>query len=316
MVTSSARSDVQNSAVVTGAGRGIGRAHALYLASEGARVVVNDPGPAVDGVGDDDAPADAVVAEINNAGGTATANYVDVSDWNSAQSLVEFAVATFGDLDVLVNNAGILRDRAVWELSEDEYDSVLRVNLKGHVAPTRWAASYWKQRAERDGPRDAAIVSTSSHSGLLGIFGQSPYGASKAGIATFALVVGEELAEFGVRSNVIVPAARTRMADAFRAYDPDRPAARTLAPVAEGAFDEWSPGNSSPLVAYLASADCSINGQVFLAGRGIIRRMQTWSATATIRQEHDWTIDELSTAVPTLFGDEPMVRPSAGSPFD
>lgn len=303
-------------AIVTGAGRGIGRAHALYLASEGARVVVNDPGPAVDGIGGDPAPADAVVAEIHDAGGVATANYADVSDWEAAHALIELAISTFGDLDVLVNNAGILRDRPVWDLSEDEYDSVLRVNLKGHVAPTRWAAAYWKERAEHAGPRDAAIISTSSHSGLLGIYGQSPYGASKAGIATFALVVGEELAPFGVRSNVIVPAARTRMADAFRAYDPDRPLPRTLAPVAAGAFDEWSPGNSSPLVAYLASAACPINGQVFLAGRGVIRRMQTWSATATIRQDHDWTVDELATAVPTLFGDETLVRPPAASPFD
>jgi NAD(P)-dependent dehydrogenase (short-subunit alcohol dehydrogenase family) len=215
--------------VVTGAGRGIGRAHASYLAAEGARVVVNDLGAAVTGDGTDASLADAVVDEIRDAGGTAVANHADVSDWESARALIEFAVQTYGDLDVLVNNAGIIRDRPIWDLTEDELDSVLRINLKGHVAPTRWAARYWKERAARDGARDASLVHTSSPS-VMGYAGQSNYGAAKGGIATFALVVAEELAPYGVRSNAIVPAARTRMADEFRAWDPERPTPRTLLP--------------------------------------------------------------------------------------
>jgi len=303
-------------AVVTGAGGGIGRSHARFLASEGARLVVNDLGGSVSGDGADARLADAVVVEIRAAGGEAVASHHDVSDWDAARALVDLAIETYGDLDILVNNAGILRDRPVWDLTEADYDDVVRVDLKGHVAPTRWAAAHWKARAERDGPRDAALVHTSSHSGLLGILGQSNYGAAKAGVATFGLVVAEELAPFGVRSNVVVPAARTRMADAFRAYDPDRPPPRTLAPVIDpAAFDEWGPANSSPLVAYLASAGCPLSGQVLLAGRGIVARMTGWANGPTVRRDTEWTVAELADAVPGLFADEPFVRPPAPSPF-
>jgi NAD(P)-dependent dehydrogenase (short-subunit alcohol dehydrogenase family) len=301
--------------IVTGAGRGIGRAHALFLASEGARLVVNDVGAAVTGDGIDASLADAVVAEIRDAGGQAIANHADVSDWESARSLVELAVGTYGDLDVLVNNAGIIRDRPIWDLTEEELDSVVRVNLKGHVAPTRWAARYWKERAARDGARDAALVHTSSPS-VMGYAGQSNYGAAKGAVATFTLVVAEELAPFGVRSNAIVPAARTRMADAFRAWDPQRPPPRTLLPTDPTAFDEWSPGNSSPLVAYLASEGCPLSGQVLLAGRGLVARMDGWTRGAFLRRDREWTVDELAETVPSLFRDEPLVRPIQGSPFD
>jgi len=301
--------------IVTGAGRGIGRAHALFLASEGARLVVNDVGAAVTGDGTDASLADEVVAEVRDTGGIAVANHADVSDWESARALIELAVGTYGDLDALVNNAGIIRDRPIWDLTEDELDSVVRVNLKGHVAPTRWAARYWKERAERDGVRDAALVHTSSPS-VMGYAGQSNYGAAKGGIATFTLVVAEELAPFGVRSNAIVPAARTRMADAFRAWDPQRPTPRTLLPTDPAAFDEWSPGNSSPLVAYLASEQCPLSGQVLLAGRGMVARMDGWSRGELARRDHDWTVAELADTVPTLFPDQPLVRPIQGSPFD
>ena len=302
-------------AIITGAGRGIGRAHALYLAAEGARVVVNDVGAAITGDGTDASLADDVVAEIRDAGGEAVANHVDVSDWESARSLVELAVETFGGLDVLVNNAGIIRDRPIWDLSENELDSVLRVNLKGHVAPTRWAARYWKERATREGVRDAAVVHTASPS-VMGYAGQSNYGAAKGGIATFTLVVAEELAPLGVRSNAIVPAARTRMADAFRAWDPGRPTPRTLLPTDPTAFDEWSPGNSSPLVAYLASEACPLSGQVLLAGRGMVARMEGWTRGEFVRRDREWTVDELAETVPSLFRDDPMVRRVQGSPFD
>jgi len=302
--------------IVTGAGRGIGRAHAQFLASEGARLVVNDVGAAITGDGTDTSLADEVVAEIRDAGGTAVANHADVSDWESARALIELAVGTYGDLDVLVNNAGIIRDRPIWDLSEDELDSVLRVNLKGHVAPTRWAARYWKDRADRDGARDAALVHTASPS-VMGYAGQSNYGSAKGGIATFTLVVAEELAPFGVRSNAIVPAARTRMADAFRAWDPERPTPRTLLPTDPAAFDEWSPGNSSPLVAYLASEQCPLSGQVLLAGRGMVARMDGWSRGEFVRRDHDWTVADLAREVPALFRDgTPLVRPVQGSPFD
>ena len=302
--------------IVTGAGRGIGRAHSMFLASEGARLVVNDVGAAVTGDGTDASLADEVVAEIREAGGTAVANHADVSDWSSARALIDLAVRTFGDLDVLVNNAGIIRDRPIWDLTEDELDSVVRVNLKGHVAPTRWAARYWKERAERDGARDASLVHTSSPS-VMGYAGQSNYGAAKGGIATFTLVVAEELAPFGVRSNAIVPAARTRMADAFRAWDPERPTPRTLLPTDPTGFDEWSPGNSSPLVAYLASAECPLSGHVLLAGRGMVARMDGWARGVSVRRDHEWTVGELAREVPGLFADgTPLVRPVQGSPFD
>jgi NAD(P)-dependent dehydrogenase (short-subunit alcohol dehydrogenase family) len=302
--------------IVTGAGRGIGRAHASYLAAQGARVVVNDLGAAITGDGTDASLADAVVDEIRDGGGTAVANHADVSDWESARALIEFAVQTYGDLDVLVNNAGIIRDRPIWDLTEDELDSVLRVNLKGHVAPTRWAARYWKERAARDGARDASLVHTSSPS-VMGYAGQSNYGAAKGGIATFMLVVAEELAPYGVRSNAIVPAARTRMADAFRAWDPERPTPRTLLPTDPTTFDEWSPGNSSPLVAYLASERCPLSGHVLLAGRGMVARMDGWSRGEFVRRDRDWTVDDLAVEVPALFGDgTPLVRPVQGSPFD
>ena len=195
--------------IVTGAGRGLGREHALLLASLGARVVANDRGASVAGLGSDPAPAERVVEEIRSRGGSALASTHDVADWADARRLVSCAVETYGRLDGLVNNAGILRDRRIWEMEESEFDDVVRTDLKGHVAPTRWASDYWRDRAIADGPQDAAVVHTSSHSGLLGVAGQSNYGAAKAGVAAFGLIVADELSEFGVRSNVIVPGART-----------------------------------------------------------------------------------------------------------
>ncbi len=303
--------------IVTGAGRGLGREHALLLAAEGARVVVDDQGGTVNGIGADASPAQEVAAEIRASGATAVASTADVADWQAARGLVELAVASFGDLDVLVNNAGILRDRRIWDLSEDEYDAVLRVNVKGHVAPTRWAAAYWKDRCVREGPRDAAIISTASHSGLLGIAGQSNYGASKAAIAAFAIIVGEELAPFGVRSNVIMPGARTRMRDAFREHEADRPdtASMALAPSDPEALDAWDPANVSPLVAYLASADCPLNGQVLLVSGGTLRRMDGWTPAAGITSDQRWTVARLAADVPTLFPTADYVRPPAPSPF-
>ena len=201
-------------AIITGAGRGIGREHALLFAAEGAKVVVNDLGGAVDGSGDDRTPAEQVVAEITAAGGRAVANDDDITDWEGGQRLVETAVETFGDLHVLVNNAGILRDRVLVNMTEDEWDSVIHVHLKGHFVPTRHAAAYWRERAKAGQEVQASVINTSSTSGLLGNPGQTNYGAAKAGIAAFTVIAAQELGRYGVRVNAIAPAARTRMTEA------------------------------------------------------------------------------------------------------
>ncbi len=203
-------------AIITGAGRGIGREHALFFAAEGAKVVVNDLGGAVDGSGDDRSPAQQVVDEITAAGGQAVANADDVCDWEGGQRLIATAVEAFGDLHVLVNNAGILRDRVLVNMSEADWDSVIHVHLKGHFVPTRHAAAYWRARTKEGKEVRASVVNTSSTSGLLGNPGQANYGAAKAGIAAFTTIVADELVRYGVRVNAIAPAART-------AYDPADP---------------------------------------------------------------------------------------------
>jgi NAD(P)-dependent dehydrogenase (short-subunit alcohol dehydrogenase family) len=196
-------------AIITGAGRGIGREHALLFAAEGASVVVNDLGGAVDGSGDDRSPAEQVVAEITSAGGTAIANDDDIADWDGGKRLVDAAVEAFGDLHVLVNNAGILRDRVLVNMTEEDWDSVIHVHLKGHFVPTRHAAAYWREQSKAGKEVRAAVVNTSSTSGLLGNPGQSNYGAAKAGIGAFTVIAAQELIRYGVRVNAIAPAART-----------------------------------------------------------------------------------------------------------
>src|SRR5580693_6319465 len=200
-------------AIITGAGRGIGREHALLFAAEGAKVVVNDLGGGLDGSTMEATPAEEVVAEITSFGGQAIANHDDVADWAGGERLVRSAVEHFGDLHVLVNNAGILRDRVLVNLSEEDWDSVVRVHLKGHFVPSRHAAAYWRERAKDGNEVKASIVNTSSTSGLLGNIGQSNYGAAKAGIAAFTVIISDELGRYGVRVNAIAPAARTRMTE-------------------------------------------------------------------------------------------------------
>src|SRR5688500_15565199 len=199
--------------IVTGAGRGIGRGHALAFAREGARVVVNDLGAEVDGSGSSTGPAGQVVDEIRAAGGQAVANGDDVSDWEGAQRLVNTAIETFGGLDVLVNNAGILRDRMLVNMTEDEWDAVVRVHLKGTFAPTRWAAAYWRERAKAGETNDARVINTSSTSGIFGNPGQTNYGAAKSGIAGFTVILAQELGRYGVTVNAIAPGALTRMTE-------------------------------------------------------------------------------------------------------
>lgn len=282
-------------AIVTGAGRGLGRSHALALAAEGARVVVNDRGARLDGSGGDQAPARGVVEEILAAGGEAIASTEDVSDFEGGRRLVEATLESFGALHVLVNNAGVLRDRALFNLGDEDWDIVLRVNLKGHFVPTRFAAAYWRAEAKAGRVLDASIVNTSSTSGLVGNPGQAHYGTAKAGIAAFTIIAARELARYGVRVNAIAPAARTRMTETSpglaRFFEaPDEP----------GAFDVWDPANASPLVAYLASRRCTVTGRVFHVLGGKVQLFEPWTLGASIEKNGRWTLPELAERIEEL----------------
>src|SRR5207302_6350688 len=227
---------------ITGAGRGIGREHALLFASEGAKIVVNDLGGAIDGSGDDRTPAQQVVDEIKAMGGEAVANADNVADWEGGQRLVNTAVETFGALHILVNNAGILRDRVIVNMTEEEWDAVIHVHLKGHFVPTRWSAAYWREQTKAGKTVKANVINTSSTSGLLGNPGQTNYGAAKAGIAAFSVIAAMELERYGVRVNAIAPAARTRMTEATPGLGDI-----VKAPEDAAKFDIWDPGNVSPM---------------------------------------------------------------------
>ena len=282
-------------AVITGAGRGIGREHALLFASEGAKVVVNDVGSAMDGSGDDRTPAEQVVAEIADLGGEAVANTDDVADWDGGKRLIDSAIEAFGDLHVLINNAGILRDRVLVNMTEAEWDSVVHVHLKGHFVPTRHAAAYWRARTKEGHEVKAAVVNTSSTSGLLGNPGQSNYGAAKAGIGAFTVIVAQELIRYGVRVNAIAPAARTRMTESTPGLSD------IVVPPANGSqFDLWDPANVSPLVAYLSTEDCTANGRVFFVQGGTVQTFQNWTLTDRIERADRWTVDELRREMPRL----------------
>ena len=277
-------------AVITGAGRGIGREHALLFAREGASVVVNDVGGGNDGRGSDAGPAQEVVAEITAAGGTAVANTDDISSWQGAKNLVDQAVSEFGGLDVVINNAGILRDGFIAGLDEQQWDGVIDVHLKGHFAVMRHAAAYWKDRTKAGDRPTAAIVNTASASGTtLPNPGQANYGAAKAAIAALTLVAAEELRRYGARVNAIAPIARTRLTLATPGMD-----AIFAAGVAEGEFDAFSPANISPLVAYLASDKCSLTGKVFAVQGGAISELAGWHDVRTIETDGPWDIDTIA----------------------
>ncbi|HEY2814467.1 MAG TPA: SDR family oxidoreductase [Acidimicrobiales bacterium] len=283
-------------AIITGAGRGIGREHALLFASEGAKVVVNDLGGAPDGGGSDRTAAESVVDEIASLGGEAIANADNVADWEGGQRLINAAVETFGHLDVLVNNAGILRDRVLVNMTEEEWDSVINVHLKGHFVPTRWAAAYWREQAKAGVEVKANIVNTSSTSGLFGNPGQTNYGAAKAGIGAFSWICSQELSRYGVRSNCIAPAARTRLTEATPGLgDMVKP------PDDETVFDIWDPGNVSPLAAYLATEDCPFTGATFYVQGGTVKRMFGWRMGDSVEVDHRWSVQELAEQLPTLL---------------
>jgi len=284
-------------AIITGAGRGIGREHALLFAAEGAKVVVNDLGGSLDGSGDDRTPAQQVVDEISAMGAEAIANDDDVADWEGGRRLVASTVEAFGDLHVLVNNAGILRDKMLVNMSTEEWDSVIHVHLKGHFIPTRHAAGYWREKVKDGREVRAAIVNTSSTSGLLGNPGQTNYGAAKAGIAAFTVIAAQELARYGVRVNAIAPAARTRMTE-------QTPGLGDIvkAPKDPAAFDVWNPANISPLVAYLSTESCPLTGKVLFVQGGQVRVFQPWTMTDTLEKHDRWTVAELAEKLPGVVG--------------
>ena len=283
-------------AIITGAGRGIGREHALLFAAEGAKVVVNDLGGAIDGSGDDRTPAEQVVDEIKDMGGEAISNADNVADWEGSQRLINSAVEAFGDLHVLVNNAGILRDRVLVNMTEEEWDAVIHVHLKGHFAPTRWAAAYWREQSKAGKEVKASVINTSSTSGLLGNPGQTNYGAAKAGIAAFTVIAAQELIRYGVRSNAIAPAARTRMTESTPGLGDV-----VKAPSEADVFDVWDPANVSPLVAYLATESCPANGKVFFVQGGKVQKFQPWTLSESIDKQDRWTVAELETEMKTLL---------------
>jgi len=281
-------------AIITGAGRGLGREHALLFAAEGARVVVNDLGGSADGTGEDATPAEEVAAEIRAAGGEAIANHDDVTDGAGAQAMINQAITTFGDLHVLVNNAGILRDRVLVNMSEGEWDAVIKVHLRGHYLPSRWAAVYWREQAKAGQPVKASIVNTTSTSGLMSNPGQTNYGAAKSGIATMTEIMQKELGRYGVRCNAIAPAARTRLTATIPGSE-EREAERAAQAEATG-FDQMHPGNVSPMVAYLATADCPIGGKVFFVYGSTVKLFQPWTVIDRIDHDGRWTVEALAGA--------------------
>jgi NAD(P)-dependent dehydrogenase (short-subunit alcohol dehydrogenase family) len=280
--------------VITGAGRGIGREHALEFASQGAKIVVNDLGAEVDGSGSSAGPAGEVVDEIRAMGGEAVANGDDVSDYDGAGRLIQTAIDSFGGLDVLVNNAGILRDRMLVNMSIDEWDAVIRVHLRGTFAPTRHAVEYWRNRSKAGDTNDARVINTTSPSGIYGNVGQTNYGAAKAGIASFTVIAAMELGRYGVTVNAIAPAALTRMTESLSMGTES--AARK-----PEEFDRLDPGNIAPLVVWLGSSEsAAITGRVFNVLGGEISVAEGWVAGPGADKEDRWDPAELGKIVPDL----------------
>ncbi len=284
-------------AIVTGAGRGIGRAHALELAAHGAAVVVNDYGVSLSGEGTGESPADEVVAAITSAGGRAVANGADVADFEQAAAMVQQAIDTFGGLDILVNNAGFVRDRMLVNTSEEEWDAVIRVHLKGHFAPLRHAGAYWRAEAKDGRQRAARVINTSSGAGLQGSVGQATYSAAKAGIAGLTLVAAQELGRYGVTVNAIAPVAKTRMT--------------------EGAFDTSAmalPEDNSPIVAWLASEEAGdVTGRVIEVDGSTITVETGWAHGPARDAGRRWVATEVGPALRELLAEAPTSEPVYGS---
>jgi NAD(P)-dependent dehydrogenase (short-subunit alcohol dehydrogenase family) len=291
--------------IVTGGGRGLGRAHALAFAAEGARVVVNDLGVGLDGTPSADSPAARVVEEIRAAGGEAVAHGGDIATTAGAAGLVTVALDAYGRLDTLVNNAGFLRDRMLVNLDEDDWDAVVRVHLKGHFLPLKHAAAHWRTEAKAGRMPVARVVNTSSGAGLLGSVGQGNYSAAKAGIVGLTLVASAELARYGVHVNAIAPAARTRMTE--------RTFAQTMTAPDSG-FDAMAPENVSPLVVWLGSTACEgVTGRVFETEGGRITVMEGWRTGPTAEKATRWSPAEAGRAALKLLGEAEVPGPVYGT---
>ncbi len=292
--------------IVTGAGRGIGRAHALEFARQGAHVVVNDVGVAQDGSGGSLSPAQEVVAEIEQMGGAAVANGDDIADDAGAQSLVNQAIEVFGGLDVVVNNAGIVRDRMFANAASDEWDAVMRVHLRGHFLPSRYAVGYWRDQAKAGATVDARIINTSSGAGLMGSIAQAAYSAAKGGIASLTLVQAAELGRYGITANALAPAARTRMTEAVFS--------EMMAKPEDGSFDAMAPENVSPLVVWLGSAHSAhVTGRVFEVEGGKIGIANGWSHGPFVDCGHRWDPAEVGDAVDSVIAQAPAPTPVYGT---
>jgi NAD(P)-dependent dehydrogenase (short-subunit alcohol dehydrogenase family) len=279
-------------AIVTGAGRGIGREHALALARAGANVVVNDLGATLAGEGADATPAQEVVAEVEALGSRAVANGDDVADFAGAERLVRQAVETFGRLDILVNNAGITRDRMLVNMSEEEWDSVIAVHLKGHFAPTRHAAAHWRERSKSGEEVRGRVINTSSPSGVFGNVGQTNYGAAKAGIAAFTVIAAQELGRYGVTVNCLAPNARTRMTEATFGE----------IPVPDDGFDTMDPANIAPVVVALCADEAQgVTGQCFFVYGGAVSVLRPWEGGELFARDSRWDADELLAALRERF---------------
>ncbi|MEV0590309.1 SDR family NAD(P)-dependent oxidoreductase [Nonomuraea cavernae] len=285
--------------LITGAGRGIGREEALFFAAEGAKVVVNDPGVAIDGTGGDAGVAAELVEEITARGGQAVANTDSVADWDGARRMVETALRSFGDLHVVVNNATIERNLGLTDLSEEDFDEVLAVKLKGTFAVTRWAARHWRDRYQAGDRADRAVVNTSSGSGLLNpLPAQVSYAAGNAGVAALTIVAALELGRYGVRVNCVSPSmARTRLTLGVPGMSREPSAGR---------FDPLHPGVSAPVAAYLASATCPLTGQVLSVRGGTVAVNQGWSLGGHIHKDGPWSVEELAEKVKELPMDDPF----------
>lgn len=291
-------------AVITGAGRGLGREHALELARQGAKVVVNDLGTTLMGDSTSEGPAHEVVETIRSLGGEAVVNGADVADFAQAADMIQQAIDTFGRLDILVNNAGFVRDRMLVNAEEDEWDAVIRVHLKGHFAPLRHAAAYWRAEAKEGRMPAARVINTSSGAGLQGSVGQAAYSAAKGGIASLTLVAAHELGRYGVGVNAIAPSARTRMTEgAF---------AEAMAVPEEG-FDRMDPANVSPIVAWLASEDCDVTGRMLEIEGGSLCLEDGWRHGARRELDRRWRADEVGDAVRALVAEGAAPEPVYGA---
>ncbi|WP_028476257.1 SDR family oxidoreductase [Nocardia sp. CNY236] len=291
--------------IVTGAGRGIGRAHALAFAAAGAQVVVNDLGSALDGAATSETPAENVAAEITALGGSAVANHDDVADWEGARRLVREAIDTFGRLDVVVNNAGFVRDRMLVNLSEDEWDAVIRVHLKGHFVTMRHAIEYWRAESKAGRRVDGRVINTSSGAGLQGSVGQGNYGAAKAGIAGLTVTAAAEFARYGVTVNAIAPAARTRMTETVFAETMAKP---------EVGFDPMAPENVSPLVVWLGSTQsAAVTGRMFEVEAGKIAVADGWRHGAPVDRGARWDPADIGPVVAGMIAKATPPEPVYGT---